>query len=88
MLRITVQVNTGTQARLRVEGRLIGPWIKELESAVIGSRSAGESVCLDLSGLRFADDEGLDLLRRLVGEKVILERISPFLRELLDLRPE
>ncbi|WP_156881244.1 hypothetical protein [Methylocaldum sp. 14B] len=50
----------------------------------MGTRSARDSVCLDLSGLRFVDARGLRLLHRLVGEGVILERVSPFIQELLS----
>ena len=88
MLRITAHVYSGTGVRLILEGRLIGPWIKELEAAVIGSRSVCDSIRLDMSGVRFADEQGLSLLRRLISENVVLERVSPFIQELLTTRLE
>jgi anti-anti-sigma regulatory factor len=86
MLRITARENPGNGVCLMLEGRLIMivPWVEELEAVVMGTHSARGGVCLDLSGLRFVDARGLRLLHRLVGEGVILERVSPFIQELLS----
>ncbi len=70
MLRITAQENSGTRVCLWLEGRLIGPWVEELEAAV---RAISLAVSLDLSGIHFVDARGLRLLHRLVGEGVIAE---------------
>lgn len=88
MLRITAQADSRTRVRLIVEGRLIGPWNPALEAAVSESRAAYEHMHLDLSGLQFADEQGLSLLRRFVSENVVLERVSPFIQELLTTRLE
>ena len=68
MLKIT-RVSGGAEAGLRVEGRLIGPWVGELATACAGPVAG---LRLDLSGLTFADDDGAALLRGLIerGAKV------------------
>lgn len=87
MLRIEVE-ETGTRVCLTLEGRLIGPWVDELASAVANGRPGDARLYLDLKGLRFADDRGIQLLQRFLGEGVTLSGASPFIRELLNPRFE
>jgi hypothetical protein len=68
---------------LRVEGRLVGPWVEELRLACDRHRSRA----LDLRGLQAADDDGLLLLRRLAGEGTTLLHLSGYLAALLAARP-
>jgi outer membrane protein TolC len=71
MLRITVEEGRDLMV-VKLEGRLAGPWVDELEqswSAVAG-RSA--RLALDLSGVTFVDDEGKKLLGAMFGEGVEL----------------
>ena len=66
MLRITIDENSDTVV-LRLEGSLIGPWVKDVEAcwrnvfAAIGTRS----VQIDLSAVQFMDTEGGALLTRM-----------------------
>jgi ABC-type transporter Mla MlaB component len=87
MLRITAEETADHGVRLRIEGRLAGPWVEALESAAADSRPAQGGLQLDLSGLRYADERGLALLLSLAEQGARLERVSPFIRELLDARP-
>jgi hypothetical protein len=68
---------------LRVEGRLVGPWVEELRAAC----ERHPTRVLDLRGLQTADDEGLLLLRRLAGEGTTLLHLSGYLAALLAARP-
>lgn len=77
------QANSGA-ATLLLEGRLLGPWVDELESAVIATGAGAERICLNLAGVQFADAAGVRLLRRLSGQGIHLEGLSPFIRELLS----
>jgi hypothetical protein len=74
-VRITV---TGGRAarRIRVEGRLSGEEVGELEQ-VIGDDPG--AACLELANLRSVDDAGLALLRRLRREGVVMCGVRPHL---------
>ena len=68
MLRITVQ-DGHDQIRLKLEGKLAGPWVAELEEAWRAARRelAGRSVALDVTAVRYVDDAGKYLLALLRG---------------------
>lgn len=59
MLRITV-VNNSDAATLRLEGKLSGPWVDELERTwyKVTSDTPGASVVLDLCNVTFVGPEG------------------------------
>jgi ABC-type transporter Mla MlaB component len=66
---------------LKLEGRLIGPWVAELKKSCEEHLAAKCSVSLDLADLTFADRDGLALLLCLCGRGVRLVNCSPFLEE-------
>ena len=73
MLRVTTE--GGKQPpTLKVEGKLCGPWVPELERE--WSRAASEAenreVIADLSNLTFLDSAGWDLLERMAQQGVDL----------------
>jgi ABC-type transporter Mla MlaB component len=82
MLRITVTASAIT-SYLILEGRLIGPWVAELEAAVAAARKTSSQVQLDLAGLHYADPAGLALLQQIVDEGVRITNQSAFIRDLL-----
>lgn len=88
MLRITQIQSAPDEVRLILEGRLLGPWVEELQAAVMTARSSAGSMCLDLSGVHFVDAEGLTLVRRLLEQGVGLRDASPFVQELLKSRQQ
>jgi ABC-type transporter Mla MlaB component len=63
MLRVTVE-EKGDRTVFRVEGKLKGPWVTELERCwrATTSRSHGKSFSVDLDGVNFVDDQGKALL--------------------------
>lgn len=83
MLRITSTDRTAAGACLVCEGRLVGPWIAELQAAVMAVSLAGR-VRLDLSAVHYVDAEGLTLLHQLKDQGVVLQEVSPFVQELLN----
>jgi ABC-type transporter Mla MlaB component len=66
MLRITIDESPGS-VTLRLEGKLIGPWVEEVEQcwrrvfATLGTRT----VLVDLSAVDFVDRAGRSLLARM-----------------------
>jgi anti-anti-sigma regulatory factor len=59
MMRITVENNSKTST-LKLEGKLSGPWVDELERTwyKVKDESTGAEMLLDLCGLTFIDPEG------------------------------
>lgn len=59
--------------RLTVEGRLIGPWVKELEQEWQSVKQSGESLSVvDLTGVTYIAEDGKALLNRMWREGVQL----------------
>ena len=66
MLRITVVESSSDAVRLRLEGRLTGPWVEELRRTCdLQGLSDGIRLTLDLSDVSFADAAGIELLKEL-----------------------
>jgi hypothetical protein len=83
MLRITQR-----EECLVVEGRIAGPWVRELRKAAERHLTSHPSPALDLSGVRYVDAEGASLLRALVAQQMPILRSSAFVREMLkETRP-
>jgi len=66
MLKITMQIAAGVTT-FALEGKLVGPWVKELEScwrSAAGTRQI-HPVRVDLSSVTFIDEDGKELLRKM-----------------------
>jgi anti-anti-sigma regulatory factor len=83
MLRITAATPMNGVCTLRLEGQLIGPWVKELERSCEGARSNGARLVLDLAGVSFIDNDGLAFLQGLTDGAVTLINPSHFVAEQL-----
>ena len=69
MLRITVE-EKNDRIRFRLEGKLIGSWVQELERCWISIRNydSANRLFVDLSSGSFVDDKGKTLLARMVAQ--------------------
>jgi len=65
------------EATLRATGRLVGPWVAELERA-LASHAPAAPVVLDLTEVSFADRTGIEFLRTLRHDPRLSLRCSPF----------
>ena len=83
VLRITTVPGAAGRQELRVEGRLVGPWVDELRR-VTASPGAPDRLRIDLSAVTFADAAGVALVRGLVASGAELVAVSPVLEPLLD----
>jgi ABC-type transporter Mla MlaB component len=81
MLRITEKVGTDQNARLHLEGQVVGPWVSEVRT--VCERFTGRELSLDLAGVSFIDREGIALFQDLQHSQVSLLNCSPFLVEQL-----
>jgi ABC-type transporter Mla MlaB component len=83
MLRITHTQGHDSVLTLRLEGKLVGPWVTEL------ARSCDELLCspnhlrVDLAAVTFVDGPGVALLRDLLGHGATLAACSGLVAELL-----
>jgi hypothetical protein len=68
-----------------LDGKLSGPWVDEAR-AVITALKSTDTVCLNLEHLSFADDTGIDLLRKFRREGIRLTGASPLIEGLLGAR--
>ena len=86
MVRLTIISQTREEVVLKVEGRVSGEDVALLEEE--GTRLLGETerLVLDLKGVKFIDEAGVDLLRRWKGDELVLRGASPFVRTVLERR--
>ena len=82
MLRITT-IHDGLQTVLKLEGKLLAPWIEELCGACARAEARGGRVGLDLSDVSYVDEAGTKSLRSLARRGASLIGCSAFVAELL-----
>ena len=78
MLRIHISDAAREIATIRLEGRVIGPWVDEVRSVCEGILAHGTRLVLDLSAVAFVGQEGIELFRALRDRHVVLRNCSPF----------
>ena len=65
MLKVTVHKDT-SPTTLKLEGRIAGEWVDELERAWLAEADRSTLIKVDLTGVTFVDDEGKKLLGRMI----------------------
>lgn len=83
MLRITAKNGTGERQSLRLEGRVVGPWVAELTRRCEAIRGAGHGLELEMAGVSFLDRDAVRLLRSLIEQGVDVRCCSAFVCEQL-----
>jgi hypothetical protein len=84
MLRITTIHRDPGPAILKLEGKLLTPWIGELEAACRAASVPAAVATLDLAGISFVDGPGAIALRDLRRRGVRLVGCSPLVTQLLQ----
>jgi hypothetical protein len=81
MVRVTVE-DLGNALRLKVEGRLAGVWVPELEQCWrrLTARSPGVALIVDLTYTDFVDLAGKYLLTLMYRSGVQLSANSPYMK--------
>lgn len=83
MLRITRTEGIQQQTILKLEGRLVEPWVDLLaETCGQCQHQHNTSLVVDLGNVTFASHNGLELLHRLQNEGVDCIAWSPLLKTL------
>ena len=84
MLKITLH-DCAREFRLKLEGRLSGLWVPELEQCwkTAASTTHGRRTVLDLGEVDFVDPAGQTLLAHMHAEGVELVAVTPLIRAVL-----
>ena len=84
MLKITVE-KTEASTNFKIEGRLAGAWVAELERSWGASASdRGQNVVVDISEVTFVDSEGQKLLAKMHREGAELRARGCMNRSIVD----
>jgi RNA polymerase sigma-70 factor (ECF subfamily) len=83
MLRINHVSDPGQAPTLKLEGKLLGPWVDELRDACRSQAFLSPGICLDLAAITFVDAAGAKLLGNLIREGARIIACSGYVAELL-----
>jgi anti-anti-sigma regulatory factor len=83
MVRISESGSSDGIQAIRLEGRVVGLCVPEVQRYCQRILSQGMTLTIDMGGVSFLDGEGVGLFRELIGQQVRLLNCSPFLNELL-----
>ena len=85
MLKITEISEDDKAVTLRLEGKLIGMWIPELERICLYHRDEkSKTVVLDFSGVTFIDKKGVKMLESIKDERIKIVNCPPLILSLLS----
>jgi len=83
MLKISESKPVRRTTTLRLEGRVVGPWVDELKQVCEPLVKNGCNLALDLTEVTFADESGVAFLTNLRSHGVKLLSAMPFVEEQL-----
>ena len=83
MLRIDKMHENLSSVKLKLEGSLVGKWVSLLEEKILECLENKKKVFLDFSELRFVDEHGMGMLRRMPSQKIEITNCPKFIEELL-----
>jgi anti-anti-sigma regulatory factor len=83
MLKISENKLGKETVTLRLEGRIVGPWVEELKQACEPLVKNGGRVELDLADVAFVDESGVTVLAGLSARGTKLLNITPFVEKQL-----
>ena len=84
MLRITEISHDEKTITLRLDGKVVGTRVSELEKLCLHYRDEkNKAIILDFMGVSFIDSNGVKMLEKIKDEQVKITNCSPFIRSLL-----
>lgn len=83
MLKISQVEPVNHAVTLRLEGRVVGPWVTELQNSCEEVLADGRSLKLHLADVEFMGAQGVTLLSSLRSRGVLLLECPPFATEQL-----
>lgn len=82
MVKIT-QCKSELNTIIKIEGKLLSPWLGELRGVCDEAMAVSRNVHLDLASVNYADNAGIKLIHELRMSGVRLACCSNYLAELL-----
>ena len=83
MLKISPAGKANHSVTLKLEGRVVGPWVGELRQVCELILSEDRKLKLDLAEVSFTDADGVMTLTSLKSRGVTVTNCSPFVEEQL-----
>ena len=83
MLKISIISDSDQAIQFQLEGKLVGPWVEELQRLSDEALSLQKVVSLDLEKVWFVDSRGVALLRDLAKRQVSELNCSQFVSQQL-----
>jgi ABC-type transporter Mla MlaB component len=83
MLKISQTGKANRSVTLKLEGRVVGPWVAELRQICDQLLTGGRALKLDLTDVSFADADGVSALSNLKSRGAVVTNCSPFVEEQL-----
>ena len=83
MLKISPAGTVNHSVTLKLEGRVVGPWVGELRQVCETLLTERRGLKLDLTNVSFADADGVAALSSLKSRGVTFANCSPFVEEQL-----
>ena len=83
MLKISQAEKANHSVTLKLEGRVVGPWVVELRQVCETLLTEGQPLKLDLIDVTFVDANGVAVLSNLKSRGVTFANCSPFVDEQL-----
>ncbi len=83
MLWIEKREQSCCEVTLKLEGQLLGDWVSVLEKECRNILQEQKELTLEMAGVTYVNQRGVELLRRLAAEKVELANCSPLIENLL-----
>jgi ABC-type transporter Mla MlaB component len=83
MLRISPIASDNHHIILRLEGRVVGPWVPELSKVCEQALGEGQALELNLAEVSYVDRSGVLLINDLRSQGISLVECSPFVEEQL-----
>jgi hypothetical protein len=81
VLKISVIGDSDQAVEFALEGKIVGPWVDELQRLSQDALARNKSISLNLENVWFVDARGAALLRDLAGKQVSQLNCSQFVRQ-------
>jgi hypothetical protein len=87
MLKISKVEKANHSINLKLEGRVVGPWVVELRQICDLLLTGGSELKLDLTDVSYVDRDGIATLNSYKSRGVELNNCSPFIEQQIKTVP-
>lgn len=84
MLRITKMAENNSSVTLKPEGRIVSDWVPILEANISRYLQEKGRLLLDFSEVRFIDEQGVKMLKKVTANGVEILNCPAFIEALID----